>query len=230
MGDTALHIAAFDGETEIVLQLLRHIGNNILKIQNNKGNTPLHLAAVVGDVKTCHAMATKEPKLVSSLNNENETPLFLEALNGHENVFLCLHSHCEEGCYSFRARNGDTILHAAMSGLIAEELKGQEVDKKICPRGKKGRNIDNRGSESQEFTISCGNRMCCSLSLVKRGNKKEDAENPQEKSSSMPGMNQREEDGRESRPNFIYSSCVKFFNLITAVLVAINGQYYQTLW
>ncbi|XP_008224546.2 PREDICTED: uncharacterized protein LOC103324284 [Prunus mume] len=251
MGDTALHIAASDGETEIVLHLLRIIGNDasrILQIKNKKGNTPLHLAAVVGDVETCHAMATKDRKLVSSLNNENETPLFLAALNGHEKVFLCLHSHCdEERCYSFRARNGDTILHAAMSGeyfslafqiilwhpqlvkyinhsglsplhvlantpsafksssrlrlfdrliyqcLIAEELKGQKVDKKICPRGNKGRNIDNRDSESQELTKSWGNRICSSLSLAKRGNKKEDAENPQQKNSSMQGTNQREE-------------------------------------
>ncbi|XP_016647198.1 PREDICTED: ankyrin repeat and SAM domain-containing protein 1A-like [Prunus mume] len=120
MGDTALHIAAFDGETKIVLDLLEILKENaskILKIKNKKGNTPLHLAAVVGDEETCHAMATKNPKLVSSRNNENETPLFLAALNGHEKVFLCLHSHCvEEGCYSFRTSNGDTILHAAISG------------------------------------------------------------------------------------------------------------------
>ncbi|CAL2224628.1 unnamed protein product [Prunus armeniaca] len=209
MGDTALHIAAFDGETKIVLDLLEILKENaskILQIKNKKGNTPLHLAAVVGDVETCHAMATKDRKLVSLRNDQDETPLFLAALNGHEKVFLCLHSHCVEGCYSFRARNGDTILHAAMSGeyfslafqiilwhkelvncinqiglsplhilantpsafksssrlrlfdrliyqcLIAEELKGQEVDKKICPRGKKGRNIDNRDSESQELS------------------------------------------------------------------------------
>ncbi|CAL8989567.1 unnamed protein product [Prunus brigantina] len=219
-------------------------------------------------------MATKEPKLVSSLNNENETPLFLAALNGHENVFLCLHSHCdEERCYSFRARNGDTILHAAMSGeyfslafqiilwhpqlvkyinhsglsplhilantpsafksnsrlrlfdrliyqcLIAEELKGQEDDKKICPRGKKERNIDNTGSESQAITKSWGNWICSSLSLAKRGNKKEDAENPQQKSSSMQDTNQREEQGRQRHPNYIYASFVTICYLITEALV-----------
>ncbi|XP_021803259.1 uncharacterized protein LOC110747378, partial [Prunus avium] len=103
--------------------------------------------------------------------------------------------------------------------LIVEELKRGKEDKKICPRGKNGRDIDNTGSESHQALNECS-------SLIKfratRENKKEDAENPQEKSSSMPGMNQREERGRESRPNYIYSSCVKFFNLITPVLVSIN--------
>ncbi|CAB4291994.1 unnamed protein product [Prunus armeniaca] len=227
IGDTALHIAASDGETEIVLHLLRIIGNDasrILQIKNKKGNTPLHLAAEVGDVETCHAMATKDRKLVSSRNDKNETPLFLAALNGHKKVFHCLHSHCDdERCYSFRARNGDTILHAAMSGeyfsLIAEELKGQEGDKKICLRGKKERNIDNTGSESQAITKSWGNRICSSLSLAKRGNKKEDAENPQQKNSSMQGTNQREEQGRQRHPNYIYASFVTICYLITEALV-----------
>ncbi|XP_034203811.1 ankyrin repeat-containing protein ITN1-like [Prunus dulcis] len=39
-------------------------------------------------------------------------------------------------------------------------------------------------------------------------------------------MNQRE----ESHPNYIYSSCVKFFNLITAALNVINGSPRSTIW
>ncbi|ONI26162.1 hypothetical protein PRUPE_1G007700 [Prunus persica] len=286
MGDTALHIAAFDGETEVVRALLEVIKENvskILQIKNKKGNTPLHLAAEVGDVVTCHAMATKDRKLVSSRNNKNETPLFLAALNGHEKVFRCLHSHCDdERCYSFRARNGDTILHAAMSGeyfslafkillwhpelvnyinqsgfsplhilantpsafksssrlrpldrliyqcLIVEELTGGKKDENsICPLEKRGRNTIDTGSEShQALTKSWGNRMCSSLCLAKRGNKKEDVENSQQENSSMSGMNQRE----ESHPNYIYSSCVKFFNLITAALDVINGSPRSTIW
>ncbi|KAL6291931.1 hypothetical protein ACE6H2_000073 [Prunus campanulata] len=216
----------------------------------------------------CHAMAIIAKKLVSLRNDQDETPLFLAALNGKEEAFVCLYSHCGPNCYSFRARNGDTILHAAMSGeyfslafwiierhpklatslnrgslsplhilantpsafksssrltlldrliyqcLIVEELKGGKEDKKIiCPLQKRGRNIINTGSEShQALSKSWGNRMCSSLCLSKRGNKKEDAENPQQKSSSMPGTNQREEQG-------IYASFVKLFYLITEALL-----------
>ncbi|BFG13813.1 hypothetical protein CerSpe_000870 [Prunus speciosa] len=285
MGDTALHFAVSDEETKVVLDLLEIIGDNafnILKIKNNKGNTPLHLAAALGDVKLCHAMAIKAKTLVSLRNNQDETPLFLAALNGKEEAFVCLHSHCGPNCYSFRARNGNTILHAAMSGeyfslafriierhpklanslnqgslsplhilantpsafksssrltlldrliyqcLIVEELKGGKEDEIIiCPLEKRGRNISNTGSEShQALTKSWGNNMCCSLSLATRENKTEDvrdAENPQQNSSSnsMQGTNQREEQGRESHPNYIYASFVKIFYLITEALLEI---------
>ncbi|ONI26164.1 hypothetical protein PRUPE_1G007800 [Prunus persica] len=103
--------------------------------------------------------------------------------------------------------------------LIVEELKGQEGNKNIYPRGQKERNIDNTGSESQALTKSWGNRICSSLSLAKRGNKKEDAENPQQKSSSMQGTNQREEQGRQRHPNYIYASFVTICYLITEALV-----------
>ncbi|KAI5349834.1 hypothetical protein L3X38_002732 [Prunus dulcis] len=61
-------------------------------------------------------MVTKDRSLVSLRNIDGETPLFLAALNGHNKAFLCLHSHCQEKYHSFRDNNGDTILHAAISG------------------------------------------------------------------------------------------------------------------
>ncbi|CAB4261472.1 unnamed protein product [Prunus armeniaca] len=197
IGDTALHIAASDGETEIVLHLLRIIGNDasrILQIKNKKGNTPLHLAAEVGDVETCHAMATKDRKLVSSRNDKNETPLFLAALKSKECGLSPLHILANTPSAfksSSRLRLFDRLIYQC---LIAEELKGQEAK-------------------------SWGNRICSSLSLAKRGNKKEDAENPQQKNSSMQGTNQREEQGRQRHPNYIYASFVTICYLITEALV-----------
>ena len=82
--ETALHIAIADGQTEIALELVKIILSNastaVLSIANDRGNTPLHLAARVGNVQVCHSIAAKAASLVSLGNVEGETPLFLAAL------------------------------------------------------------------------------------------------------------------------------------------------------
>ncbi|XP_061994100.1 uncharacterized protein LOC133712038 [Rosa rugosa] len=123
--ETALHIAIADGRTEIALDLVNIILSNgddnattaVLSIANDRGNTPLHLAAWLGNVQVCHSIAAKAGSLVSVRNGEGETPLFLAALNGNTKAFLCLNFHCREKPHSsIRDNNGDTILHAAISG------------------------------------------------------------------------------------------------------------------
>ncbi|XP_024197223.2 uncharacterized protein LOC112200423 [Rosa chinensis] len=123
--ETALHIAIADDRTEIALDLVSIIlskGDDnattaILSLANDRGNTPLHLAAWLGNVRVCHSIAAKAGSLVSVRNVEGETPLFLAALNGNTKAFLCLHLHCQEKPHSsIRDNNGDTILHAAISG------------------------------------------------------------------------------------------------------------------
>ncbi|GLT52330.1 hypothetical protein SLA2020_256780 [Shorea laevis] len=121
---TALHVAVLDGQTDIVLQLVERTGENaskILNMKNNKGNTALHLAAELGNVKICYCMASKHPELVSVHNNAGETPLFMAALQGKKEAFLCLHYLSQEAgkdieYSSCRRSNGDTILHVAISG------------------------------------------------------------------------------------------------------------------
>ncbi|PRQ38397.1 putative ankyrin repeat-containing domain, PGG domain-containing protein [Rosa chinensis] len=124
--ETALHIAIADGRTEIVLELVNIIlhtheddsaSTAVLSIANDRGNTPLHLAAWLGNVQVCHNIAAKAASLISVRNVEGETPLFLAALNGNTKAFLCLNFHCQEKPHSsIRDNNGDTILHAAISG------------------------------------------------------------------------------------------------------------------
>ncbi|XP_065862828.1 uncharacterized protein [Euphorbia lathyris] len=122
--DTLLHIAVCNGRTEVVLKLVDIIGENassILHIKNERGNTPLHLAAALGNVKMCHCLATKDGSLIRARNSENETPLFLSALHGKKKAFLCLHflykqAYTEVDYSLCRKSNGDTILHSAISG------------------------------------------------------------------------------------------------------------------
>lgn len=89
-----------------------------LKIANERGDTPLHLAASIGNFRMCHCIAQKHKDLVGARNKLAETPLFLAALHGKKDAFLCLHKICgpDEGSKYCRKNDGETILHCAIAG------------------------------------------------------------------------------------------------------------------
>jgi ankyrin repeat protein len=95
-GDTVLHRAVSDGKEEVVEQLITEIispqggGKEALEIKNEQGNTPLHAAASMGNVRMCQCIAQVYPSLAGVLNVDGETPLLLAALNGKKEAFLCL--------------------------------------------------------------------------------------------------------------------------------------------
>ena len=66
-----------------------------LRIGNEEGDTPLHLAASIGNVQMCNCITAKDPNLVGVRNREAETPLFMAALHGQKDAFLFLHGMCE---------------------------------------------------------------------------------------------------------------------------------------
>lgn len=120
-GATALHIAVFNGEGEIVKMLVDIIREcrtfDALKMKDELGNTPLHNAALLGKVNMCRCIATVKPSLIGIRNLDNETPFFVSVLHGHKNAFLSLHYLCEDnGGRYCRGNHGNTILHAAISG------------------------------------------------------------------------------------------------------------------
>ena len=128
--DTVFHLATSDGRKDIfekLLQLLPQESTHIasaLRRKNKKGNNPLHIAASVGSVMMCRLIIRISKSMISTCNNEGETPLFVAALNGKNEAFLYLNSECgSKEKYCIR-RNGDTILHCA----IAEEHFGEHFD------------------------------------------------------------------------------------------------------
>ena len=118
--ETALHIAVSEGEEDIVKRLVEVIENPqaTLSIKNDEGNTPLHLAALIGNVGICKCIVEKNEELLDCRNYKGETPLFLAALRGQNNAFLYLDPICIEGQnkYYRRRSDGQTILHVAISG------------------------------------------------------------------------------------------------------------------
>ncbi|XP_062085422.1 uncharacterized protein LOC133791514 isoform X1 [Humulus lupulus] len=120
-GDTALHVAVSDCQEEVIKALVRQVvlkSIAVLSIQNDRGNTPLHFAASIGNVTMCFCLAEADRSLVGVRNKDGETPLFLAALRGKKEAFLCLQSFCDphhDGSYC-RRHDGQTVLHCAISG------------------------------------------------------------------------------------------------------------------
>ncbi|KAI9182218.1 hypothetical protein LWI28_023203 [Acer negundo] len=82
------------------------------------GNTPLHTAAMLGNVKMYRCIAEVEKRLIGARNKDSDTHFFLVASHGHKHAFLCLHSLCgsREGYNYSKSNNGETILHSAIAG------------------------------------------------------------------------------------------------------------------
>ncbi|XP_060170981.1 uncharacterized protein LOC132601952 [Lycium barbarum] len=94
----------------------------ILKQQDYRGNTPLHLAAALGFVPIIECLVKPEdPALIWVTNSKGETPLFVTAYRGKLQAFLYLHKCVQyengEGPTELCRRNdGENILHAAIFG------------------------------------------------------------------------------------------------------------------
>nr|KJB22999.1 hypothetical protein B456_004G077300 [Gossypium raimondii] len=123
-GDTALHIAVSNVQEDIVEQLVELISaqsecRKALEMRNGLGNTPLHAAASLGNVRMCQCIVRVDSSLLEIQNNVGETPLFMAALYGKKEAFLCLNSYCqsqEEGYSYCRRKDGENVLHCAISG------------------------------------------------------------------------------------------------------------------
>ncbi|KAI9109953.1 hypothetical protein K1719_018994 [Acacia pycnantha] len=130
---TALHIAVSDGKENEVKQMLHVMSSQkhqlelvrALRTHDHRGNTGLHLAASIGNATICRIIASVEATLVDDRNDDGETPLFLAALHGRKQAFLCLHSIRNSNIttttspplyVNCRRNNGDTILHCAING------------------------------------------------------------------------------------------------------------------
>ncbi|XP_028789089.1 uncharacterized protein LOC114745115 [Neltuma alba] len=147
-GDTVLHMAVCYGQTNVVANMVEFLVEQenspaqddvavtvdengeeswnvkaVLGAENDRKNTPLHLAAIRGDVKMCRKMGDGDPSLIAPRNIDGETPLFLAALNGNKEAFLWLH-YLYVGTHDvsstdfdqcIRNNNDDTILHCAIA-------------------------------------------------------------------------------------------------------------------
>lgn len=143
--DTALHVAISnynpgrrrDGLSveSVVKKMLASISEKealgVLSMQNDRGNTPLYLAAKVGWVAICEYIASQQPNLVSIRNANGQTPLYAAARHGKTEAFLCLYEiynakkgkDYESDESLCRRKDGNTVLHSAITGAYFGKKK-----------------------------------------------------------------------------------------------------------
>ena len=137
---TALHMAVNDGRVELVNtlvgEILRHEGSeevsyeSALRSTNERGDTPLHLAASRGFIGMCKCIIGEEGErkdLIRVRNNNGETPIFKAVLTGQRKAFVYLHHVSKDLDVPLRNYAGDTILHYS----IWREFLGKQASNSI---------------------------------------------------------------------------------------------------
>ncbi|KAH9680696.1 ANK REP REGION domain-containing protein [Citrus sinensis] len=153
-GDTALHIAAAAGQTNIVSELVEIMGenaSNVLKIQNDRGDTALHLAAALGNEAMCHCMASKDRELISVRNNDSIAFQIMRAYadlvnSVNENGLTPLHILASKpNAFKSGSRLGlfDRIIYYS-------KTKG-EADDKESPERSRSINLSKNGDKDGQF-------------------------------------------------------------------------------
>ena len=145
--NTALHVAIELNEEEVVRELVNAIlthetrvrdlvkaidtrekgqgppieeeEEEALGVANQRGDTPLHVAASRGFAKLCKCVIGNKGErlyLMRLNNNMGETPLFLAALNWNKEAFVYLSDISKDNVTldDLVRQNGDSILHCAI--------------------------------------------------------------------------------------------------------------------
>ena len=68
------------GQHRDTINLLVQRGANVT-LQDDLGNTPLHIAASIGDIQTAELLLDKNPAIINMQNKQGNTPLHEAAIN-----------------------------------------------------------------------------------------------------------------------------------------------------
>ncbi|URD90812.1 ANK [Musa troglodytarum] len=115
MNDTLLHVVIACNETDLAKSIIQQMRVETLAAKNLYGDTALHVAAAVGDIKVAMELFRSSKDLIGEQNLKQETPLHKAAFYGHHDMFWCLVNEGQGSPYE-RREDGATMLHCAIMG------------------------------------------------------------------------------------------------------------------
>ncbi|KVH92000.1 Ankyrin repeat-containing protein [Cynara cardunculus var. scolymus] len=123
--ETTLHVAAYEGNTLFVKNLVTLMENKDMELQNSSSNTALCLAAVAGHVEMAEIMVTKNKTLLDIAGSEGKMPLYMAALSGRHDMVKYLYENSERmtgGFWTHESR-GCVLLSCVEAELFANKYK-----------------------------------------------------------------------------------------------------------
>ncbi|XP_048242568.1 serine/threonine-protein phosphatase 6 regulatory ankyrin repeat subunit B-like isoform X4 [Haliotis rufescens] len=119
IGNTALHLAAQNGHTEIVKKMLeKHKAEHGRK--NDSERTALHLAAEKGHTQTVGVIVARHKQGVFAEDQDRNTPLHLAAKGGHKETVQLL------------VKNGADMNQMNVHGMTPLDLAAKHGEVEIC--------------------------------------------------------------------------------------------------
>ncbi|XP_062086574.1 protein ACCELERATED CELL DEATH 6-like [Humulus lupulus] len=135
-GRTALHYAAYVGNSKVVELFLKH-NRSIAYIKDDNGMSAMHISAMKGHIDVINELVKHCPDVCELLDNNNQTPLHVAVQSGRvDTVWNFLHrsDHFDGIMPNEQDNQGNTPLHvAALNGhleILMMLAKDPRVEKK----------------------------------------------------------------------------------------------------
>ncbi|BBG99623.1 Ankyrin repeat family protein [Prunus dulcis] len=138
--NTFLHIAASFGHAKLAAEII-HLHKPLLYEKNFEGDTPLHITAKTGDLDTASTLLCETPgaenadevfMLLTSINDEQNTPLHEALIHGHQSVAKCLIEAYPAFSFYLNKEAKSSLYLAAEEGFdeIVKLINKKAVEKK----------------------------------------------------------------------------------------------------
>uniref|UniRef100_A0A3N7I4J9 Uncharacterized protein n=1 Tax=Populus trichocarpa TaxID=3694 RepID=A0A3N7I4J9_POPTR len=159
LGDNALHLAARAGRFDTIQNLVKHVKihhktlelASLLRMKNNKGNTPLHDAVIKGCQEVACFLVYEDLEVSYHKNKEDKSPLYLAVESCDEEMIASLIKAMSEGNLEKLAvgkpdimlpedKKGGNLLHlaASMGFLFGARLLGSRCPVAASQRNEEG--------------------------------------------------------------------------------------------